>query len=124
MQGTMYWDGNIGRYDIRSKNGEEHGGLHAGDQIDLLLKGEWVRTRIEYNHDEGYWYLKGFDRGESDIHPNSVMLYGIPVRFAKDIEPDNSEPPIAKAEAIKAGKGEIIVSKRSLSDEKESIRER
>ena len=79
-EGKLYYDGSIGRYDIRYANGSFYGGFHSGETLEVKLNSEWQATRLEYSHGEddsieGYWYFVGLDTS-----PNEVCLYGYPVR--------------------------------------------
>ena len=56
-QGTLFFNGNLDRYDIRFDRGDHYGGLHCGECFDAFLDGEWKPTRIEMGD---YWYLVGF----------------------------------------------------------------
>jgi len=82
-QGKLYYDGNLGRYDILFEDGSEYGGLHCGDCFEVqLLKSAsgWIPTRIEYDHgDDGGevgWYLTGLENS-----PDYICFQGIPVRM-------------------------------------------
>lgn len=54
--GNLFYDAEIGRYDIRFSTEEYYGGLHCGDCIEVLVNGEWIPTRIEMGEQ---WYLVG-----------------------------------------------------------------
>ena len=42
--------------DIRYGLNRYHGGLHCGEQLEVLVNGRWFPTRIEKGQD---WYLVG-----------------------------------------------------------------
>ena len=55
-QGTLVYDMESGRYDIRCDLSSYYGGLHCGDCFDVMVGGKWTPTRIEMAAD---WYLVG-----------------------------------------------------------------
>ena len=55
-QGTMIYDSESGRMDIRFSLEEYYGGLHCGECMDVLIGKKWIPTRIEMGDD---WYLVG-----------------------------------------------------------------
>lgn len=55
-QGSLIYDPESGRMDIRFGLEDYYGGLHCGECMDVLLDGKWIPTRIEM-YDE--WYLVG-----------------------------------------------------------------
>lgn len=54
--GTLIYDNESGRMDIRFGLEDYYGGLHCGTTMDVNINGEWVPTRIEMGDD---WYLVG-----------------------------------------------------------------
>lgn len=54
--GSLIYDGESGRMDIRFSLEEYYGGLHCGTGMDVLIDEKWVPTRIEMDKD---WYLVG-----------------------------------------------------------------
>jgi hypothetical protein len=60
-EGYIYWDGKLGRPDIKYNDGTYYGGLHCGNTLDVLLRGEWRPARIECRYDDT-WYLAGIDK--------------------------------------------------------------
>ena len=41
-------------------------GFHCGESIDIRIDGEWISTRMEYDHSRKEWYLAGTElRGEA-----------------------------------------------------------
>lgn len=52
--GNLFYDAEIGRYDIRFGMDEYYGGLHCGECFAAMIDGEWVPTRIEMGEK---WYL-------------------------------------------------------------------
>lgn len=59
--GSLFYDKEVGRMNIRFGLDEYYGGLHCGDCLDVLLEGEWISTRIEMGDD---WYLVGIDTND------------------------------------------------------------
>ena len=55
-QGILIYDDVIDRMDICFGPLGYYGGLHCGEQLEVLLDGEWIPTRIELGE---FWYLKG-----------------------------------------------------------------
>ena len=55
-QGTLVFDMESGRYDIRFDLSSYYGGLHCGECFDVMVGGKWKPTRIEMAAD---WYLVG-----------------------------------------------------------------
>jgi len=60
---TMTCEGADGyRLDIRYPDGSYHGGLHCGDNLEVLCERVWTSTTVEsgFNDDgEDDWYLTG-----------------------------------------------------------------
>ena len=54
--GALVYDAAIDRMDIRYGLNRFHGGLHCGEQFEVLVNGRWLPTRIEKDKD---WYLVG-----------------------------------------------------------------
>jgi len=74
-EGKLYYDGSIGRFDIKFDNGREYGGLHCGEVIEIYFTSGWVPARIEYDDDSG-WYLVGYKES-----PGYISMQGYPVRI-------------------------------------------
>lgn len=55
-QGSLIYDPESGRMDIRFGLENYYGGLHCGECMDVLLDGKWTPTRIEMYDN---WYLVG-----------------------------------------------------------------
>ena len=55
-QGTLVYDEESGRYDIRFSMERYDGGRHCGAGFDVLIGSRWVPTRIEM---DDRWYLVG-----------------------------------------------------------------
>lgn len=55
-QGTLVYDEESGRYDIRFSLEHYYGGLHCGECFDVLIGSRWVPARIEMGD---RWYLVG-----------------------------------------------------------------
>ena len=55
-QGTLIFDEQADRYDIRFDLADYYGGLHCGETFDVLVGGRWRHTRIEMAEN---WYLVG-----------------------------------------------------------------
>lgn len=56
--GSLVYDNESGRMDIRFGLDKYYGGLHCGEGMEVLNDEEWIPTRIEMNND---WYLVGID---------------------------------------------------------------
>ena len=56
--GTLIYDHESERMDIRFGLEEYYGGLHCGTGMEVLVEGEWIPTCIEKYLD---WYLAGID---------------------------------------------------------------
>ena len=54
--GALVYDAAIDRMDIRYGLNRFNGGLHCGEQLEVLVNGRWLPTRIEKDKD---WYLVG-----------------------------------------------------------------
>lgn len=67
--GSLFYDAEIGRYDIRFGIASFYGGLHCGECFDVKVKDAWVPVRIEMADD---WYLVGLP---------AVRLDGLTVRM-------------------------------------------
>ena len=74
-EGKLYYDGMNDRYGLRSYDGNEYGGFHCGETLEVLIGGEWIPTRFEYS-DNGTWYFVGLD-----ISPEQVRTQGFTVRI-------------------------------------------
>lgn len=57
--GRLTFDHENDRLDILFEDGSSLGGLHCGEQLDVLIDHKWVPTRVEYDKD---WYLFGLYR--------------------------------------------------------------
>ena len=57
-EGTLFYDRDTGRYDVCFDDGDHYGGLHCGNTFEAYIGGEWIPTRIEYAHNDG-WYIVG-----------------------------------------------------------------
>lgn len=55
-QGTLIFDEQNDRYDIRFDVDDYYGGVHCGTCMDVFAGGKWKATRIEYGEK---WYLVG-----------------------------------------------------------------
>lgn len=55
-QGTLVYDSQQERMDIRYGVDDYHGGLHCGETFDVMIGNRWKPTRIEMNDN---WYLVG-----------------------------------------------------------------
>ena len=62
-QGTLIFNKQINRYDIRFDLADYYGGLHCGDCFDVFVRGKWKPTRIEMNTMQE-WYLVGIRAGD------------------------------------------------------------
>lgn len=68
-EGNLFYDADMGRYDIRFGLEEYYGGLHCGECFEVKVNQGWVPVRIEMSED---WYLVGL--------PN-IELNGLTVRM-------------------------------------------
>ena len=55
-QGTLVYDYETERMNIRFGLEDYYGGLHCGTTMEVFLNGKWIPTRIELGSD---WYLVG-----------------------------------------------------------------
>lgn len=62
-QGTLFYDTETGRYDIRFDLESFYGGLHCGECFDVKVKDIWIPVRIEMGDD---WYLVGLNVSRLD----------------------------------------------------------
>ncbi len=67
--GTLIYDPNSDRMDVRFGVEEYYGGLHCGECFDVLIGNRWKPTRIEMAET---WYLVGV---------KTTDLVGLRVRF-------------------------------------------
>ncbi|MCM1508730.1 MAG: DUF5348 domain-containing protein [Ruminococcus flavefaciens] len=49
--GSLIYDCESGRMDIRFSLEEYYGGLHCGTDMDVHIDGKWIHTRIELSDD-------------------------------------------------------------------------
>ena len=56
QEGTLVYDRETDRIDVRFGLEDYYGGLHCGTTMDVNINGKWVPTRIEMGDD---WYLVG-----------------------------------------------------------------
>ena len=68
-EANLFYDSEMGRYDIRFGLEEHYGGLHCGECFEVKADQGWVPVRIEMGDD---WYLVGL--------PN-IRLDGLTVRI-------------------------------------------
>lgn len=68
-QGVLIISAPTGRMDIRFGLEDYHGGLHCGTQLEALIDGNWIPTRIEMAED---WFLVGI---------NTKNIAGLTVRI-------------------------------------------
>lgn len=68
-KGTLFYDSEIGRYDIRFGLESYYGCLHCGECFDVKVKDAWIPVRIEMAEE---WYLVGLPH---------TRLYGLTVRM-------------------------------------------
>ena len=62
-EGTLFYDTETGRYDIRFDLESFYGGLHCGECFDVKVKDIWIPVRIEMGDD---WYLVGLNVSRLD----------------------------------------------------------
>lgn len=68
-EGSLFYNPESGRYDIRFGLESYYGGLHCGECFDVKVQDRWVPVRIEMDEE---WYLVGL--------PN-IRLDGLLVRM-------------------------------------------
>lgn len=68
-QGVLVLSTSTGRMDIRFGLDDFYGGLHCGTQMEALVNGQWIPTRIEMAED---WFLVGV---------NTKNIAGLTVRI-------------------------------------------
>lgn len=56
QEGTLVYDRETDRIDVRFGLEDYYGGLHCGTTMDVNINGKWIPTRIEMGND---WYLVG-----------------------------------------------------------------
>lgn len=56
QEGTLIYDEQTDRIDIRFGLEEYYGGLHCGTPMEVRIGGQWFPTRIEMGDE---WYLVG-----------------------------------------------------------------
>lgn len=54
--GSLIYNEDYDRIDIRFGLDDYYGGLHCGETMDVFIEGEWIPARIEKGSD---WYLVG-----------------------------------------------------------------
>ena len=55
-EGSLFYDKESGRYDIRFGMESYYGGMHCGECFEVKINDVWVPVRIEMDED---WYLVG-----------------------------------------------------------------
>ena len=74
-EGTLVYDRQSGRYDIRFDIDSYYGGLHCGTSFEVLLNDVWIPTRIEFaNGGAEGWYLVGLRKHTNDLRLNSLRV--------------------------------------------------
>ena len=58
QEGTLVYDRETDRIDVRFGLEDYYGGLHCGTTMDVNIDGKWIPTRIEMGDD---WYLVGVE---------------------------------------------------------------
>lgn len=53
-EGTLFYDTETGRYDIRFDLESFYGGLHCGECFDVKVKNVWVRSELKWEM-TGIW---------------------------------------------------------------------
>jgi len=76
-EGKLFYNYDLDRVDILYQDGREHGGLHAGNVIDVKTRAGWQPMRIEYSADGDDWYFIG----DVDICLYEAIFRGLPVRI-------------------------------------------
>lgn len=83
-EGTLFYDTETGRYDIRFDLESFYGGLHCGECFDVKVKNVWVPVRIEMGDD---WYLVGLNVSRLFSHSSFPLYFStniIPCSASKD----------------------------------------
>lgn len=80
-QGTLIYDEESGRYDIRFSLERYYGGLHCGECFDVLIGSRWVPTRIEM---DDRWY-SGRRKNGSACGASSTDVTGRAVKTGRPI---------------------------------------
>ena len=70
-KGALIYNEESGRIDIRFGLEEYYGGLHCGEDMEVMVDGKWIRTRIEMDINSK-WYLVSVD---------ADSLIGLPVKI-------------------------------------------
>ena len=68
-QGTLIYNPDTSRYDVRFGLTDYYGGLHCGTSMDVMVGRKWVHNRIEFKKS---WYLVGIE---------TTILDGLRVRI-------------------------------------------
>ena len=58
ITGRLGYNSSNGRYGLLVADLWEHEGFHCGDVLEVLVDGEWQKTRMEMGIDR-QWYLVG-----------------------------------------------------------------
>ena len=66
-QGTLVYNDDLDRIDIRFSLDDYYGGLHCGETMDVFIDGEWIPTQIEKARD---WFLIGI---KTDSLPGLII---------------------------------------------------
>jgi len=53
----LLYNSETGRYDVHFNDGGTFDGLSCGNTFRVYYHGEWMPTRIEYDHGVRDWYL-------------------------------------------------------------------
>lgn len=62
-EGSLFYDAESGRYDIRFGLESYYGGLHCGECFDVKVENAWIPVRIEMDEE---WYLVGLPNTKLD----------------------------------------------------------
>lgn len=58
VTGRLKYNYDNGRYGLIVSGDWEKQGFHCGDTMEVLIDGDWIKTRIEMNFNQK-WYLVG-----------------------------------------------------------------
>lgn len=77
-EGIIIYNKNLKRYDIgffKEADGENYGGLHAGDQFEWNNSEtfKWEPVRIEYDSENNTWYLIGKNNIKYTVWENMLV---------------------------------------------------
>lgn len=72
-EGKLSYNPRNKRYGLLVSDLWERDGFHCGNQMQVLLDGEWIPTRIEMDSKE-QWYLTGTDKAGTELEGLKVRI--------------------------------------------------